>query len=162
LLLPYRNLILLEQSMNALLVFLHLVAAITWMGGMSFILFAMRPAAFAVLQAPARPQLILYSLRRFFPLVWISIAVILITGLIIMLQVGFARAPIGWHVMFGIGLVMMAVFAHIFFAPYRRARRAAAAQDWSAVGRSLEQMHPLVVLNFTLGWIAIAALMFWH
>lgn len=148
--------------MIALLVFLHLVAAITWMGGMAFILFAMRPAALATLQAPTRPQFLLATLGRFFPLVWLSIAVILVTGLIIMLQVGFARAPIGWHIMFGIGLVMMAVFAHIFFAPFRRARRAAAAQDWPAVGRSLETMHPLVVLNFTLGWIAIAALLFWH
>lgn len=148
--------------MNALLVFLHLVAAVIWMGGMAFILFAMRPAAVATLQAPARPQLILASLQRFFPLVWISIAVILLTGLVLMLQVGFARAPVGWHAMFGIGLVMMAVFAHIFFAPFRSARRDAAAQDWPAVGRSLEKMHPLVVLNFTLGWIAIAAVLFWH
>ncbi|MBN2690976.1 MAG: CopD family protein [Burkholderiaceae bacterium] len=148
--------------MNALLVFLHLVAAVTWMGGMGFILLALRPAAFATLQAPSRPQLILASLQRFFPLVWISIAVILVSGLIIMLQVGFAHAPVGWHVMLGIGLVMMAVFAHIFFAPYRRARLAAAAQDWPAAGRSLEKIHPLVVLNFTLGWIAIAAVLFWH
>jgi Predicted integral membrane protein len=79
--------------MTALLVFLHLVAAVIWMGGMAFILFAMRPAAFALLQPPVRPQFILATLQRFFPLVWLSIAVILISGLIIMLQVGFAQAP---------------------------------------------------------------------
>lgn len=151
-----------RTSMIALLVFLHLVAAITWMGGMAFILFAMRPAALAMLQAPTRPQFILATLQRFFPLVWLSIGVILLTGLIIMLQVGFAQAPIGWHAMFGIGLVMMLVFAHIFFAPYRRARRAAAMQDWPATARGLEQIHPLVILNFTLGWLAIAAALFWH
>ena len=148
--------------MIALLVFLHLVAAITWMGGMAFILFAMRPAALATLQAPTRPQFLLATLGRFFPLVWLSIAVILVTGLIIMLQVGFARSPIGWHAMFGIGLVMMAIFAHIFFAPYRRARRAAALQDWPSAARGLEQIHTLVILNFSLGWIAIAAALFWR
>jgi len=148
--------------MNALLVFLHLAAAIIWMGGMGFILLAMRAAAFAVLQPPARPQLLLASLQRFFPLVWISIALLLLTGLTLMLQVGFASAPVGWHVMLGIGLVMMAVFAHIYFAPFRRAQRAAAAQDWAAVGRALQAIHPLVVLNFTLGWCAIAAVLFWH
>ncbi len=148
--------------MNALLVFLHLVAAIVWMGGMAFILLAMRPAALAVLQGPPRPQLILAALQRFFPLVWLSIAVILLTGLGLLLAVGFARAPIGWHAMFGIGLLMMAIFAHIYFAPFRRARRAADAQDWPAVGRAIAQMHPLVVLNFVLGWMAIAAVVFWH
>lgn len=150
------------SPMMALLVFLHLVAAIIWMGGMAFILLAMRPAALALLQPPMRPQFLLATLQRFFPLVWLSIAVILATGLVIMLQVGFAQSPIGWHAMFGIGLVMMAVFAHIFFAPFKRARRAAALQDWPSAGRALEQIHPLVILNFTLGWIAIAAVLFWH
>ena len=32
----------------------------------------------------------------------------------------------------------------------------------TALGRALEQIHPLVVLNFTLGWIAIAVVMLWH
>lgn len=126
---------------------------------MAFILLALRPAARATLPPPARPQLMVSSLQRFFPLVWASIAVLLATGLILMRQVGMANAPVGWHVMFGIGLVMMAVFAHIFFAPYGRAQRAAAAQDWPTVGRELDRIHPLVVLNFSLGWIAIAAVL---
>lgn len=126
---------------------------------MAFVLLALRPAARATIPPPARPQLMVSSLQRFFPLVWASIAVLLATGLILMQQVGMANAPVGWHVMFGIGLVMMAVFVHIFFAPYRRAQRAAAAQDWPTVGRELDRIHPLVVLNFSLGWIAIAAVL---
>lgn len=145
--------------MQSLLILFHLAAAIVWMGGMAFILLALRPAARTTLQPPARPQLMVSSLQRFFPLVWASIAALLATGLTLMLQVGMANAPVGWHVMLGIGLVMMAVFVHIFFAPFRRAQRAAAAQDWAAVGRELDRIHPLVVLNFTLGWIAIAAVL---
>ena len=148
--------------MIALMLFLHLFGAVIWMGGMAFILGAMRPAAFAVLEPPHRPRLIFGALQRFFPWVWISMALLLATGLVVLLQVGFQHAPIGWHVMFGIGLVMMAVFAHIYFAPFRRARRAAAADDWPGVAKALQQAHPLVVLNFTLGWIAIAAAVFWH
>lgn len=147
--------------MIALMLFLHLVGAIVWMGGMAFILGAMRPAAFSVLEPPQRPKMILDALRRFFPWVWASIAILLATGLAVLLHVGFANAPVGWHAMFGIGLVMMAVFAHIYFAPFRRARRAAAASDWPAVAKALQQAHPLVVINFTLGWIAIAAATFW-
>ncbi len=148
--------------MTALLVLAHLVGAIVWMGGMGFVLAAMRPAAFAVLQPPTRPQFVLAALGRFFPLVWLSIALILPSGLAILGAAGFARAPVGWHVMFGIGLVMMAVFAWIDFGPYRRARAAAARQDWKVVAAALERIHPLVLLNFTLGWIAIAAAMLWR
>ncbi len=148
--------------MIALLVFLHLIGAIVWMGGMAFILAALRPAAFASLQPPQRPQLLLAALRRFFPWVWISIVLLLGSGLAILLPVGMDHAPVGWHVMLAIGLVMMAVFAHIYFAPFARARRAAAAGDWAAVARALQQAHPLVVLNFVLGWLAIAAALFWR
>ena len=148
--------------MNDILVLAHLVGAVTWMGGMGFILAAMRPAAFAVLQPPTRPQFVLATLARFFPLVWLSIALILFSGLGMMGAAGFGRAPAGWHLMFGIGLVMMAVFAWIDFGPYRRARAAAANQDWKTLAASLERIHPLVLLNFTLGWIAIVAVMLWH
>lgn len=148
--------------MNDILVLAHLVGAVTWMGGMGFILAAMRPAAFAVLQPPTRPQFVLAALARFFPLVWLSIALILFSGLAIMGMVGFARAPAGWHLMFGIGLVMTAVFAWIVLVPYRGARAAAARQDWKALAAALERIHPLVLLNFTLGWIAIAGVMLWH
>ncbi|SCC92064.1 conserved membrane hypothetical protein [Thiomonas sp. X19] len=148
--------------MNGLLIFVHLVGAMVWMGGMAFVLFSLRPAAFAALEPPLRPRLILASLRRFFPLVWGSIALLLASGLWLMLQAGFAHAPPAWHAMFGIGLVMMALFGHIYFAPFKRARRAAAEQDWSRVAQSLQQIHKLVVINFTLGWIAIALVTLWH
>ena len=148
--------------MAGLLIFFHLVGAIVWMGGMVFVLFSLRPAAFAELEVPQRPRLLLASLHRFFALVWFSIALLLASGLGIMLPVGFAHAPWAWHTMFGIGLVMMALFAHIYFAPFMRARRAAARQEWAAVAASLQQMHTLVKVNFTLGWIAIAVVSLWR
>jgi uncharacterized membrane protein len=150
------------DGMNGLLVLFHLVGAIVWMGGMAFVLFSLRPAAFTELESPARPRVMLASLQRFFPLVWGSIALLLGSGLWIMLQVGFAHSPPAWHAMFGIGLVMMAMFGHIYFAPFKRARSAAAEQDWARVGQSLQQIHKLVVINFSLGWIAIALVTLWH
>jgi uncharacterized membrane protein len=148
--------------MAGLLIFFHLLGAIVWMGGMVFVLFSLRPAAFAELDVPQRPRLLLASLQRFFSLVWLSIALLLASGLGMMLPVGFAHAPLAWHAMFGIGLVMMALFAHIFFAPFMRARRAAARQEWAVVAASLQQMHTLVKVNFTLGWIAIAIVSLWR
>ena len=72
--------------MRNLLVFLHLAAAIFWMGGMAFMLFALRPAAHAQLQPPLRLQLLAEVLRRFFALVVLSIVVLLATGAPMLLQ----------------------------------------------------------------------------
>jgi uncharacterized membrane protein len=58
--------------------------------------------------------------------------------------------------MFAIGFVMMLIFLHIFFAPYRRLRRFAAAQDWPAAGQALAQIRKLVGINLTLGLVTVA------
>ena len=142
--------------MNKLLLFIHLIGAIVWMGGMTLVLLALRPAALRVLQPPLRQQLLLQVLRGFFPLVWLSIALLLGSGAWALASVGMAAAAPGWHAMLGIGLVMTAVFAHIYFAPYRRACRAAREARWPEVGAALQRIHRLVQLNFVLGWLAIA------
>ena len=146
--------------MRNLLVFLHLAAAIFWMGGMAFVVLALRPALHAQLQPPQRLPLMVLVLRRFFVVVAISIAVLLAPGLPLLLH--GAQAPRGWHVMAGLGVVMMLVFGHIFFSPWRRAQRAVAAQDWPEGGRRMNQIALLVKLNLGLGWLAIAAVLLWR
>lgn len=148
--------------MHNLLVFLHLAAAILWMGGMAFVLFALRPALHALQPPPQRLPLMVDVLRRFFAVVAASIAVLLLTGLPLLLALPAAQAPRGWHAMAGLGVLMMLVFGHIFFAPWRRAQRAVAAQDWPEGGRRMNQIAALVKLNFALGWLAIAAVLLWR
>ena len=147
--------------MRNLLLFLHLAAAIFWMGGMGFVLLALRPAAHAQLQPPQRlPDG---------------------AGAAPLLRAGDrehrgaaghrraaadagarAQAPRGWHAMAGLGVLMVLVFGHIFFAPWRRMQRAVAAQEWPEGGRRVNQIALLVKVNFALGWIAIAAVMLWR
>lgn len=148
--------------MRNLLLFLHLAAAIFWMGGMAFLVMALRPALHAQLEPPQRLPLVVAVLRRFFAIVIASIAVLLATGVPLLLQVPGAQAPAGWHVMAGLGLVMMLVFGHIFFAPWRRLQRAVAAQQWPDGGRAMNQMALLVKVNLALGWVAIAAVLLWR
>ena len=147
--------------MRNLLVFLHLAAAIFWMGGMAFVVLALRPSLGA-LAPPQRLPLMVQVLRRFFAVVAASIAVLLATGVPLLLQVPGPGAPRGWHVMAGVGVVMMLVFAHIFFAPWRRVQRAVAAQDWPEGGKRLNQIALLVKINLGLGWLAIAAVLLWR
>lgn len=143
----------------ALLKFAHLAAAITWVGGMAFMLFALRPAV-GVLAPPQRLTLVAHTLRRFFAMVWIAIAVLLASGLSIMHLVGFENAPRGWHAMGGIGLFMFALFAHLYFVPYRRLSRAVQDNDWAAAAPQVPKVARLAMVNFVLAWVAIAAMRF--
>ena len=146
--------------MTALMKFLHIAAAIAWLGGVSFMLFALRGAAAEQLAPPQRLPLIAQVLRRFFVLVWISIGILLVSGLAMMLGAGMKNAPIGWHIMFGVGLLMFALFGHLYFGPFRRLKQAVAAANWPEGGKRMEQIAVLAQINLVLGALAIAAVVF--
>ena len=148
--------------MIALSKLLHIAAAIVWLGGMSFLLLAFRPVAVAQLAPPQRLPLMAGVLERFFRLVWAAIALLLVTGAGMLMAVGMKAAPLGWHLMLGLGVLMVLIFAHIYFAPFKRLQRAVAAADWPAGGRAMASMQPLVLLNFALGWLAIVAVLLLH
>ena len=145
--------------MYPLFKFFHLAAAIFWIGGMAFIMLALRPPVHTQLEPPVRLALMTAVLTRFFVVVWISIAVLLATGFPMLMSVGMKAAPPGWHLMLGIGLVMTAIFAHIYFAPFRRLKHAVAAGNWAEGGRRIGQVVLLAKINLGLGWIAIAAVL---
>jgi uncharacterized membrane protein len=146
--------------MRNLVLFVHLAAAIFWMGGMAFMLLALRPAL-GQLQPPQRLPLVADVLRRFFVVVAISVALLLATGGALLAGSG-GSAPPGWHAMAALGVLMMLIFGHIFFVPFRRLQRAVAQAQWPAAGAALGQMTLLVKVNLALGWIAIAAVMLWR
>lgn len=148
--------------MRNLLLFLHLAAAIFWIGGMAFVVLALRPALHAQLQPPQRLPLMVLVLRRFFVVVIASIVVLLATGGPLLMQVPGAQAPRGWHAMAGLGVLMVLVFGHIFFGPWRRMQRAVAAQEWPEGGKRAGQIAMLVKVNLGLGWLAIAAVLLWR
>ncbi len=140
--------------------FLHLGGAIVWIGGMTFMLWILRPVATDKLQPALRVPLMAGVMGRFFPLVWLCIAALLLTGTGMLMAVGMKAAPLGWHVMLGIGLLMFALFGHVYFGPFKRLKLAVAASDWPEAGRRLGQIQTIVKTNFVLGWLAIAAVLF--
>jgi uncharacterized membrane protein len=146
--------------MPALMKLLHVLASIAWLGGISFMLFALRPAAAELLTPPQRLPLMAQTLQRFFALVWASIVILLLTGLAMLLAVGMKNAPAGWHAMLGIGLVMFALFGHIYFGPFRRLKQAVSAADWPEGGRRIGQIATLAQILLVLGTVAIAAVFF--
>ena len=142
---------------------LHLVAAIVWMGGMTFMLVALRPAALEVLEPQVRARLMGAVWRRFFNAVLVAIAVLLLTGghmyasAFKAAQASSAGLPMGWSLMMAIGIVMVLLFGHIYFAGFGKFKRALAAQQWPVAAKAAAQINRLVIVNFVLGWLAIAA-----
>lgn len=151
--------------MYDILKLLHLAAAIVWMGGMTFMLFALRPAALLALESQPRARLMVQVWQRFFRLVLGAIVVLLATGGHLFgsgMKAGGGSVPLGWAVMAGLGVVMVLAFGHIQFAGFARFKRAVAAAEWPLAAKSAGQIHALVVLNFVLGWVAIAAVRLLH
>lgn len=136
---------------------LHALAAVVWVGGMAFVHWFVRPAAGA-LDGPVRQRLMRDILARFFPAVWAAIAVLLASGyyMIVAGLGGFAGAGLHVHVMQAVGILMMLIFAHVYFAPWRRFRAAVDGGDAEGGAKHLGLIRRLVTVNLALGLILVA------
>ena len=136
---------------------LHVLGVVVWVGGMFFAYMALRPAAAALLEPPQRLPLWQATLEKFFVWVWVAVALILASGLwMIHVLGGFRAIGLYVHLMFALGIVMMLIFAHVFFAPFRRLTRLVKAQEWKPGGAALGQIRKLVGLNLFLGLLTVA------
>ncbi len=137
---------------------LHVWSAVVWVGGMFFAYMVLRPEAACQLEPPARLTLWAGVFRRFFPWVFTCIALILVSGFWIIFGVYGGFAALGQHIllMLGTGSVMMLIFFHVYFAPFKRLKQAVAVADWPAAGRQLAQIRVLVGVNLILGLVTVA------
>jgi uncharacterized membrane protein len=139
-------------------ILLHVIAAVIWVGGMFFAYMFLRPVAAQQLEPPVRLQLWVGVFKGFFPWVWASILVLLATGFWIIFGVSGGMGNVGLyvHLMLGLGILMMFIFFHVFFAPFKRLKRAVAEEDWPAGGKALAQIRMLVGINTLIGLTTIA------
>ena len=143
--------------MIALMTAVHALAAIIWVGGMFFAYVCLRPSV-GPLQPPERLALWARVFGKFFPWVWLCVIVLLVSGFWIMLVEwgGFANAGMHAHTMLLLGLIMMALFAHLYFAPFRRLKAAVAAEDPPIAAKQIGQIRMIVATNLALGLITAA------
>jgi len=136
---------------------LHILAAVIWVGGMFFAYMALRPAAANLLEPPQRLSLWDGVFTKFFVWVWISIAAILLTGYYMLMAHfgGFAGSGTYIHIMHGLGLVMVMLFMHVYFAPYKRLKRLVAESNFPEAGKNLNSIRKLVAINLTIGIITV-------
>jgi uncharacterized membrane protein len=150
----------------ALLKFLHLGAAVVWLGGMFFALFCLRPAA-AGLPPPVRLPFMADALGRFFNVVLVTVLVVVASGAAMMARAAQTthqtgapfNMPADWLVMAGLGLLMIAVFAYVRLVLYKRLRQAIAAQDWPAGGAALNEIRFWVAANLGFGTLAVGVVL---
>lgn len=147
--------------MRNLVLFVHLAAAIFWMGGMAFMVLALRPVLHAQLQPPARLPLVRDVLGRFLVIVLASVLALLASGAYLIATHG-ASAPPGWNAMAALGLVMFIIYGVIHLRLFPGLRSAVQAGDWPAGGAVMARITLLVKINLGLGWLAIAAVMLWR
>ncbi|MDZ7736169.1 MAG: CopD family protein [Gammaproteobacteria bacterium] len=136
-----------------ILLALHALAAVIWVGGMAFAYGFLRPAAGEALEGPQRQALWRAVLARFFTAVWMAVGLLLLTGYWMVFGAlgGFASAGVHIHIMNGAGILMMLLFAHVFFAPWRRYRQALDNGDRAEAANRLNQIRILVGINLLLG-----------
>ena len=140
----------------ALLIALHVLAVVVWVGGMFFAYMVLRPSA-GPLEPETRLALWHRVFHRFFPWVWVSIVLLLGSGYGMMFLYfgGFAGAGLHIHVMQGTGILMMLLFLHLFFGPWRRFGHAVEREAFPEAAKELDQIRRIVATNLVLGLLTV-------
>jgi uncharacterized membrane protein len=140
----------------SVLLALHLLGAVVWVGGMAFALLVLRPSL-ALLDPPQRLALHAQVFRRFFLIVWHAMPILLASGYAILFGILGGFAGVNWavHVMHLFGLVMAVVFLAIFFGPWRTFRAALARQDRAAAAASVDRIRMLIQANLAIGVVTV-------
>ena len=160
------------MRLYALMVFLHVLAVVVWVGGMFLMHFAVRPVAVAQLPPAQRLPLLTEILGRFFGWVTAAVLVVLVTGVAMIFGIGAAAGAAeagkgafgegmrlahgSVHVMFAIGVVMSLIFAFIRLVPFPRLRDALASQQLPVAAGHLDRIRRLVATNLMLGIVTVA------
>jgi uncharacterized membrane protein len=132
------------------------MSVVVWVGGMFFAYMALRPVAASVLEPPQRLTLWAGVFGKFFPWVWVSVALILVTGLHMLMLLSSAAVPHYVWTMLLLGVAMMLIYAHVFFSPYKKLKNAVGEQNWKAGGAALASIRRLIGINLSLGLLTIA------
>lgn len=144
---------------------LHMLATVAWVGGLTALIYLLLPAAQKQLDPEAFARLLLHIQRRLDPLAWLSLSVLVGTGLIQMSASpnyqGFLRfsnlwsvAILGKHLAF---LLMVAVSAYMSWWVLPAMQRLALmkAKDSEEVTRLQRRERTLLRLNLILGVIIL-------
>ena len=102
--------------MYSTLVVLHLLAAVTWVGGMVFLSLVLAPLVRGRKAAPEFMVLFRSAALRFRPVVWVAMAILLMTGPMLFSHRGLSiMAPASWPGIVTVKLMLVALLLFLTF-----------------------------------------------
>ncbi len=148
------------EIVTPLMTWLHMLAAVAWVGGMVFNLLVVRPSM-GVVDLPQRLKLVDGILRRFIPVVWASVGLLVSTGLLITLKrtTSFEmllKTEYGNILLLKLGVVavMISIVVLIRYSLLLRFESLIDSQS-SDLNKVLGQIVTLVKVNLALGVLVL-------
>lgn len=138
---------------GTVVVFLHVLSAIVWIGGMIAIRFAVHYSVQSIEDAKSKLQITLLNLKYFFSMVIVSIIVLFITAIIMILALGLNGLIV--HLKESVWFIMTIVFAIVFI----KRNLAQKYFDQEEYAKAKEQLQPIakyfIPINILLGLSAL-------
>lgn len=153
------------MSFYLLLLWIHLLAAIGWIGGMLFLSLVLAPLVRSRKAAPDFMALFRLAARRFRLFVWSAIVLLLSTGPLLVAQRGWSLSPNDWPVALKVKIALVAVLlvltlSHdLVFGPRMRRLGVIPADDRSSLEQALVRTSawlPRLALLVALSVVAVA------
>ena len=145
------------NNFSSLIIFLHVISAVLWVGGMIAIRFAVHYSIQNIVEPKIKIERTLENLKRFFNMVIPAILILLITAVIMIIALGFKGTPLYSFVIAkeAIWTVMTIVFI-IIYVKRNKAEKAFIAGDFLTAKNNLAPIAKYYIpLNIILGIIAI-------
>lgn len=145
------------NTYSSIIVFIHVVSAVIWVGGMIAIRFAVHYSIQTIETPEIKLGKTLDFLKRFFNMVIPSIIVLLVTAIIMIIALGFKGTELYSIVILkeAVWSVMTVVFAIIYFKR-NKAQRYFDKKDFKSAKETLTPLAKwMIPLNIVLGIVAI-------
>ena len=139
-----------------ILLILHILSAVIWVGGMFFAYVCLRPVAAGLLEPSLRLPLWCGVFQRFFPWVWLSVITIVLSGHAMIANFGMAGVGRYVYLMLGLGYLMVILYLYVYFSLFLELKLFVRDQVWAEAGKVLNKIRIVIGINLSLGLLTIS------
>ena len=145
------------NSYSSIIVFLHVISAVIWVGGMIAIRFAVHYSMQNIEDPKVKLGRTLENLKRFFNIVIPTIITLLITAIIMIVALGFKGTAL-YNIVI-VKEIIWTIMLIIFITIYMKRNKAQKAFDNGDFANTKKQLIPIatyfIPINIILGLVAI-------